>query len=469
MKRVKSIGFVILALVFFVPIAKAKPSPQIIGRWYGFNGSPVTVLFRENHLLTIKTEAFSSLSFTCHYKINYDVSPIELDLTDIPGGMVCLAVVKFSGEDKMEIFGYFNAPGQSRRPTNIETNPQSPNGLYLKLSRDSNIIRKNSELVSAPKSARLAFERNKRLGRGINLNGVLDNNSGDLPVNPRYIKMIAEAGFNSIRLPICWSAHCSKSAPYTIDPAFFKKVDNVVNECLQNNLAVSIDIHYYPYINMGPDKSISFEDNIKRFYLLWKQIGEHYKNYPPTVYFDVLNEPNMVLSATDYNELIAKSIKLIRQTNPHRTILIGTPKLGQSWTIGLLNLPADDWNLIVQIHYYLPHLFTHQGLAYAQAESSLGMKWMGTPAEKQPIESDLGYCVKWGKTHHRPINLGEFGANENADAASRARYIGFMSELAQKDDFSFHLWGFREIFRIFDETTGKWSQPVLDSLIPRKK
>jgi endoglucanase len=220
---------------------------------------------------------------------------------------------------------------------------------------------------------------------------------------------------------------------------------------------------------MEPDSTISFEDNIKRFYLLWEQIGEHYKNYPPTLYFDVLNEPNMVQTATDYNELIAKSIKLIRKTNPSRTIIIGTPKLGQSWTIGLLNLPDDDWNLIVQIHYYLPHLFTHQGLAYAHAESSLGMKWTGTAEEKKPIASDLAYCAKWSKMHHRPINLGEFGANENADAASRARYIGFVRELTEKDGFSFHIWGFREIFRIFDETTGKWSQPVLDSLIPRKK
>jgi len=468
MKRVKNIGFAILAFVFFIPLAQAKTSPQVIGRWYGFNGSPVTVLFRENHLITIKTEAFSSLSFTCHYKINYDVSPIELDLTDIPGGMGCLAIVKFSGEDKMEIFGYFNAPGQARRPINIETNPQSPNGLYLKLSRDSNIFRNQSALVSAPKEARLAFERNKRLGRGINLNGVLDNNSGDRPINPKYIKMIAEAGFNSIRLPVCWTAHCSKSAPYTISPAFFDRVDSLVNLCLKNNLAVSIDIHYYPYINMGPDKTISFDDNIKRFYLLWEQIAEHYKNYPPQIYFDVLNEPNMVLTPTAYNQLITNSIKLVRKTNPHRTILIGTPRLGQSWTIGLLNLPSDDWNLIVQIHYYMPHLFTHQGLAYAQAESSLGTKWMGTPAERQPIISDLAYCVKWGKIHHRPINLGEFGANENADIASRARYIGFMRELAEKDSFSFHIWGFREIFRIFDETTGEWRQPLLDSLIPRK-
>ena len=165
--------------------------------------------------------------------------------------------------------------------------------------------------------------------------------------------------------------------------------------------------------------------------------------------------------------MIAKTLKIVRKTNPNRTILIGTPNLGQSWTIGLLELP-DDWNLIVQIHYYLPHLFTHQGLAYAGAASIVGMPWTGTPEEKKPLTSDFNYCAQWSKAHFRPINLGEFGVNENADMASRARYISFVRELAEKNGFSFHVWGFREIFRVFDEKRGTWQQPLLDALIPAR-
>jgi endoglucanase len=216
------------------------------------------------------------------------------------------------------------------------------------------------------------------------------------------------------------------------------------------------------------DSSLSFDDNIKRFYSFWQQISDHYKNYPPEVYFDILNEPNMEMGAQLWNELIAKSLKIIRKSNPTRTVLVGTPNLGQSWTIGLLDLPKDDWNLIVQVHYYLPHLFTHQGLAYAHAEASKGMQWAGTPEEKEPIISDFNFCAKWSKDHYRPINLGEFGVNEYADLASRARYLTFIRQLADQNDFSFHVWAFREIFRVFDEETGKWQQPIVDALIPAK-
>jgi endoglucanase len=468
MKKIKIIFTSFVCMVCCAFTVKAA-SPSIIGKWYGLkDGSPVTVVFIDGQSMSIKDEAFSSLSFTCHYKIDLKASPVTIDLFDIPGGMVCSGIMKFSDQGTMELFGFFGAPGQTQRPGNIDTRPKRVDALYLKLSRDSKIFAKTGIIAPPSKAGRLAFKRNKRLGRGINLNGLLDNNSGDKPIKPEYIKMIAEAGFNSVRLPITWSVHSLKSAPYTIDPAFFNRVDSIVNLCLQNGLAVSIDIHYYPYINMDADSTISFDDNIKRYYLLWAQIAKHYKNFPPEVYFDLLNEPNLEMGAKLWNELIAKSVKLIRETNPARTILVGTPNLAQSWTIGLLELPADDWNLIVQIHYYLPHLFTHQGLAYARAESSIGMKWNVTPEEKKPIESDLKYCAKWGKAHFRPINLGEFGVNENADMASRARYITFVRELADKNDFSYHVWGFREIFRVFDESNGKWHRPVLDALIPAK-
>lgn len=475
MKTVKNLLTLLLCLFYCVCHAKAMP-PSIIGKWYSMkDGSPVTVVFKNEQTMSIHSDAFSGLSFTCQYKVDSSSSPVALDLTAIPGGMICAAIVHFSDLGTIEFFGLFGAPGYTQRPATIDPDSKKTEALYLKLSRDAKVIAQKPLAVTPPNAAKLAFERNKRLGRGLNLNGLLDNNSGDLhlykiadqPIKPEYIKMIADAGFNSVRLPVTWSVHSSKTPPYTIEPAFFDKVDSIVKMCLDNGLAVSIDLHYYPYINMSEgEKGVTFDENINRYYALWEQIAEHYKDYPPEVYFDLLNEPNIEMGAKLWNELIAKSIKLIRKTNPGRTIIIGTPNLGQSWTIGLLDLPENEWNLIVQIHYYLPHLFTHQGLAYARAESGVGTKWAGTDEEKRPLIRDFNYCTKWSKTQFRPINLGEFGVNEKADIVSRARYIKFIRELAEKNGMSFHIWGFREVFRIFDEETGKWHQPVLNALVP---
>jgi aryl-phospho-beta-D-glucosidase BglC (GH1 family) len=37
--------------------------------------------------------------------------------------------------------------------------------------------------------------------------------------------VIKEAGFNSVRIPIRWSAHASTAAPYDIETDFFRRVD----------------------------------------------------------------------------------------------------------------------------------------------------------------------------------------------------------------------------------------------------
>lgn len=101
------------------------------------------------------------------------------------------------------------------------------------------------------------------------------------------------------------------------------------------------------------------------------------------------------------------------------------------------------------------------------AQAWLGTKWTGTPAEKAAIAKDLGFCAAWGKRHHRPICLSEFGAIEQADLASRARWIAFVRETAEREGMSFALWGFtRSQFDVFDEKTGRWIQPLVDALVP---
>ena len=68
---------------------------------------------------------------------------------------------------------------------------------------------------------------NSRLGRGMNLGNALEApNEGDwgMKVEEEYLKAIADAGFQTVRLPVKWSAHAMKEPPYTIDPKFLARV-----------------------------------------------------------------------------------------------------------------------------------------------------------------------------------------------------------------------------------------------------
>lgn len=446
---------------------------SIEGQWYGLKDmSLVTVNFGADNVLSIKSEAFSSLSLSCKYVLNAETDPMEIDLVGASNGMEGAGIIRVNEDKSIEMNCNFGIPGMVARPTEIDPTPKEMTNMYFRLIRDE---KKALEPIAftgkIPAEAQKAFERNKRLGAGINLNAVADGNlhpgyQRDAPLGDDEIRSIGEVGFKSIRFDVSWARHCLKEYPYTIEPEFFDKIDHIVNECLKNDVAVSIDQHYYPLINMeGRCDSTEYAATFVKLDCLWAQIAEHYKDYSSEMlYFDLLNEPNLTLGAEKWNETIASLVKTIRKTNPDRTILVGTPNLGQSWTLGYLKLPEDDWNIIVEFHYYLPHTFTHQGLSYAMVGDYHNVPWMGTDEDKAPIISDLDYCAKWSKEHGRPLNMGEYGAINTADQDSRIRYIGFMREESEKRGFSSHLWGYREPFMIRDEQTGEWIQPILDAM-----
>src|SRR5450432_972367 len=64
--------------------------------------------------------------------------------------------------------------------------------------------------------------------RGMNLGNGLDaptEGEWGVRLSENHFKYIAEAGFDHVRLPARFSGHALDSAPYTIDSAFFDRVD----------------------------------------------------------------------------------------------------------------------------------------------------------------------------------------------------------------------------------------------------
>src|SRR6476619_6215118 len=69
---------------------------------------------------------------------------------------------------------------------------------------------------------------NKKLGRGINLGNALEapkEGEWGVKLKAEYFKTIKEAGFQSVRLPVRWSAHAKTDAPYAIDVKFAERMD----------------------------------------------------------------------------------------------------------------------------------------------------------------------------------------------------------------------------------------------------
>src|ERR1022692_1804955 len=79
------------------------------------------------------------------------------------------------------------------------------------------------------------------LGRGINLGNALEapkEGEWGVTLKAEYFAAIKKAGFATVRLPVRWSAHPGKEAPYTIDPKLAERVDWAIDQALMNELNI---------------------------------------------------------------------------------------------------------------------------------------------------------------------------------------------------------------------------------------
>lgn len=303
-------------------------------------------------------------------------------------------------------------------------------------------------------------------GRGINLGNALEApNEGEwgVTLEADYFRVIKEAGFDSIRLPVRWSNHAEQSAPYTIDPKFFARVDWAVEQALSRGLQVVLNVHHYSEMDEQPDAHRA------RLIGLWEQIAAHYKDRPATLAFELLNEPHDKLTAGKWNSILLETLAAVRKTNPTRTVVVGPVAWNGIGELKSLELPEADRNLVVTVHYYGPFAFTHQGAHWLDAKSRppLGTPWKGTEAERAAITNELDTAAAWGLKHRRPIYLGEFGAMQTADLESRVRWTKFIADECPKRKIGYAYWEFCSGFGAYDAAKREWTVPLRDSLVPR--
>lgn len=321
----------------------------------------------------------------------------------------------------------------------------------------------NSNPVEPVPIRTFAFEQNKLLGNGICIGNALEApNEGDwgVIIQEEYFKLIKNVGFNSVRIPIKWSAHSLNIQPYTINADFFTRIDEVLGWAFKYNLAVIINVHHYDELMQYPVAEK------ERFMSIWKQIALHYKNYSSNLFFEILNEPNSALTPELWNGFLKEAIAAIRETNPDRTILFSPAEWGGLSGLQKLQFPSDDKNLILSVHYYSPFEFTHQGAEWVEGSNNwVGTTWDGNVIEREFIYQDIRTAAIWAAMKNIPLNLGEFGSYYKADMNSRVRWTATVSDAVHTYGGSFHYWEFCAGFGIYNRDTKEFNA-LLSALIP---
>jgi endoglucanase len=319
-------------------------------------------------------------------------------------------------------------------------------------------------VMSASGSTESAVDgANTRLGRGVNFGNALEapkEGEWGVTLQPEYFRLIKEAGFDTVRLPVRWSAHAQTEAPYGIDPAFAARVDWAIDQATANGLNIVVNVHHYNELDKDP------AGHLERMTALWTQIAERYRDRPDSVYFELYNEPHDKFDGATWNAAIPRLLAAVRRSNPTRPVILGPVSWNNIRALEELKLPESDRNLIVTVHYYEPFEFTHQGAEWAEgSEAWLGRAWTGSEAEKQAVRESFESAARWGKENGRPVFLGEFGAYSKADMDSRLRWTSFVEAEARRLGFSRAYWEFGAGFGVYDREAGEWRKPLKDALL----
>jgi endoglucanase len=279
-----------------------------------------------------------------------------------------------------------------------------------------------------------------------------------------------------------------------------KRVKEVVDGLLAEQLGVVFDVHHYDALIAAP------ETHLARFVTIWDQIGQAFSSYPRQVAFELLNEPNGKIDVT-WNAIAREALAAIRKSNPDRFVIIQAPNWARTDSLErstaafgrAIELPTTDPNLIAGVHLYEPILFTFQGDPYMGAQfSTVGIQFPGPPAQPLVAASTVPTSDEWVKSwlleyslrapqdnpagtttiekavrqiqEFRartgiPVYVSEWGSNDVADPSSRLNFTIAMRNAFAKHDVGWAYWDNGGNMRLWDRVSNQWVEPLTTELL----
>jgi len=299
------------------------------------------------------------------------------------------------------------------------------------------------------------------LKRGVNIVGYdpLWKDPAQARFQLRHMQAIKDGGFDHVRMNL--HAFAYMDADYKLSADWLKTLDSLVDAGLKAGLQLILDEHNFE------ECSNDVAACRPRLQAFWRQMAAHYRDAPPAVLFEILNEPHGALDAA-WNEVLAENLKIIRESNPTRRVVVGPARWNSLDLLDSLRLPEADRNLVVTFHYYTPMEFTHQGASWVLEFSKLsGVSW-GTAFDKERLQKDFDRVKAWAERSKRPILLGEFGALERAGMAPRAIWTDAIARAAEARGFGWSYWQFDSDFVLWDMKKDGWVKPIHGALVPEQ-
>lgn len=322
------------------------------------------------------------------------------------------------------------------------------------------------------------------INSGINLSHWLSQVPGwmnrDTFITRWDINQIASYGFDHVRIPI------DEENLWTEDgqqiPENFEYLKKCLNWCESAGLKAIVDMHILRahHFNAGNNegKITLWADSTAQanFIKLWQELSEHLKSFPTSMLaYEIMNEP-VADNPEDWNNLIAKAVKAIRELEPARVLVIGSNNWQTAANFPVLKVPENDTNILLSVHTYEPLLVTHYTAnwinAYKDYKGLVQYPGVCIPEEefkkipanktvlrdyikasnreynKVEIEKILMPAITKAKELGLPLYCGEFGCLPSVPEEMRMQYYRDLVQIFKEHNMSYAAWDYKGEFGI---------------------
>jgi endoglucanase len=290
---------------------------------------------------------------------------------------------------------------------------------------------------------------------GWNLGNSLDAVGGETAwgnpmVTPALIQAVAAAGFKVVRVPVTWAKHFGAGPTFTIEPAWIKRVEEVVSYVTDSGMYAIINVHH-DGAEGGDGEWLSLRDSSgsanashdtavqTQFVALWKQIATHFANHGDKLLFESMNEikvgydkpdPAYYKTINALNQVFVDTVRASGGNNATRCLVVPGYNTNIEYTLAGFAAPTDPapGRLILSVHYYDPWSFAGSGETHAWGMGSPGADNWGQEAH---ADAQLEMLETKYVSAGLPVIIGEYGAvHQDAAANYRRYYMEYVTKAA---------------------------------------
>lgn len=270
------------------------------------------------------------------------------------------------------------------------------------------------------------------------------------------IKLIKDAGFDHIRLPVDEEQLWDSTGKREEDA--FALLNNCMEWVNASGLKVILDLHILRshYFNAEEKPLWTVPAEQDKFITLWRDLSSFVGKWPGEMLaYEFMNEP-VADDSEQWNVLLARVADSIRSWEKNRVLVIGSNKWQSVNTFDELRVPANDKNILLSFHFYEPFHLTHYGASWTNLKDFKGkvqypgqIVLNGKTEEEQKIynrdtlEKMMAKPIHFADSLGLPLYCGEFGVIDGSPLDAKEAWYRDLVAIFEKHNIGYANWNYK--------------------------